>query len=392
MTDWPDIGAALYFEDDSVQIYLGDCRDVLAQMPGESVHCVVTSPPYWGLRDYGLGGDALGLEPTPELFVQHLVEIFREVRRVLRQDGTVWLNLGDSYASGEVGRHDGRVEGSGYGAKHPGPRQTHDIKSGLKPKDLVGIPWRVAFALQADGWWLRSDIIWSKPNPMPESVTDRPTKSHEYLFLLTKADRYFYDADAIREHYAEASLSDPRDNENGHRRERGFPGHPYVGGTNLGGNRNGGRNKRTVWEIATQPYPEAHFATFPEKLVQPCIKAGTSEWGCCAKCLAPYERIVEVHDPEGRLGKGYHDHTDDMKVGQRGVFPSDGAPTRKTQGWRKTCQHRADVSKAIVLDPFGGAGTVGVVARKTGRRAILMEASEEYCEMMRSRMAQGVLI
>ena len=235
-----------YWNNGITSLYHGDARDVLAQIPAESVHCIVTSPPYWGLRDYGIDGQ-LGLEPSPEEYCANMVKVFREVWRVLKPTGTVWLNLGDSY-SGGGGAHKPEHANPGLSksAERNGvPTSERDVISGLKPKDLVGIPWRVAFALQADGWYLRSDIIWSKPNPMPESVTDRPTKAHEYVFLLTKSPRYYYDADAIREPiYSEQ-----------------------------------GRNKRSVWEIATQPYPEAHFATFPEKLVEPCILAGCPQDG-----------------------------------------------------------------------------------------------------------------
>lgn len=252
-----------------MNILQGDALTVLRTLPDESVQCCVTSPPYWGLRDYGTEGQ-LGLEATPEEYVANMVEVFREVRRVLRSDGTLWLNLGDSYAGSGKGAWS--VVGPQKEVYVPDPKgpaaAIPKVPPGLKPKDLVGIPWRVAFALQADGWYLRSDIIWAKPNPMPESVTDRPTKSHEYLFLLSRSERYYYDADAIRE---------PA--------ETGTPGHLKAGygarhstSAALAGYQSDaatGRNRRSVWTIATQPYPEAHFATFPEALVEPCIKAGS---------------------------------------------------------------------------------------------------------------------
>lgn len=258
------------------EIRQGRNLDRLAEMPDESVQTCITSPPYWGLRDYG-EDDQLGLEPTPEEYVENMVAVFREVRRVLRDDGTLWLNLGDSYASGEVGRHDGRTKNSGYGARHPGPRQSTKLNTGLKPKDLVGIPWRVAFALQADGWYLRSDIIWHKPNPMPESVTDRPTKAHEYLFLLTKSPRYYYDADAIREGTQEWSSAkgfsgagqDQRTGGLAHRNGHGHHSHESQSG----------RNKRTVWTVTTKPFSGAHFAVFPPDLIEPCVLAGCPEGG-----------------------------------------------------------------------------------------------------------------
>ena len=276
----------------TVDIYQGDCLDVMAKLPSRSIHCVVTSPPYWGLRDYGIGDDALGLEPTPELYVKHLVEIFREVRRVLRDDGTLWLNLGDSYAG----------SGRGPSTMNSAQEMWSDKKppDGLKPKDLVGIPWRVAFALQADGWYLRSDIIWSKPNPMPESVTDRPTKSHEYLFLLTKNQRYYYDADAIREPHVRLWDSN---NGGGMSTTRHHDAH--IGGSNRHERKYPvpnplGRNKRTVWTVATQPYQGAHFATFPTKLIEPCILAGCPEDGAVLDPFAGSGTVGEVSQRFGR--------------------------------------------------------------------------------------------
>ena len=257
-------------------IHQGDCVEVMAGMEAGSVHCCVTSPPYWSLRDYGVAGQ-LGLEATPEDYVAKMVAVFREVRRVLRDDGTLWLNLGDSYASqggsgrqGDTGqRSDRTFTLVREGGTAPPP--------GVKPKDLVGIPWRVAFALQADGWYLRSDIIWAKPNPMPESVRDRPTKAHEYVFLLSKQARYWYDNEAVREAVKATATgeiacrartaSGPLGGENQHHREvRKY-------------DRIVGANRRTVWTIATQPFPEAHFATFPEKLVEPCVLAGCPAGG-----------------------------------------------------------------------------------------------------------------
>lgn len=294
----------------------GDCLDVMKEFPDGIVQCVVTSPPYFGLRDYGLEPSewrevvfqpapglpemtipamscCLGLEPTPLAFVGHMVEVFREVRRVLRDDGTVWLNLGDSYnGSGGAGgdyAKGGLKEGQ---PKYPGRKLTD-----LKPKDLIGIPWRVALALQADGWYLRQDIIWHKPNPMPESVKDRCTKAHEYLFLLSKRDRYYFDAEAIAEpaecgrlrgsgpmspsgagRNDSVQMGDYRIKRSGNKARKQRPGSPdahngaQAGSVPWEGNT---RNKRSVWTIATKPFPEAHFATFPPKLIEPCILAGT---------------------------------------------------------------------------------------------------------------------
>ena len=237
----------------------------------------------------------------------------------------------------------------------------------------------MAFALQKDGWWLRSDIVWAKPNPMPESVTDRPTRAHEYVFLLTKSERYFYDADAIREYSGNGWHGDKftaRAPERHAGENRTVPAEQQAMGT----------NKRTVWRISTQGFPGAHFATFPEKLVEPCILAGTSERGVCGKCGAPCMRTVVVDDPEGRLGKGYHDHTDDLGRGQRGVFSADGRPTRTTTGWQPTCDHDVPAVPATVLDPFAGSGTTLAVAQRLGRRAIGVDLNADYLKLAAERI------
>jgi DNA modification methylase len=386
----------------SVRILQGDCRVVLAELPEASVHCCVTSPPYFGLRDYGVAGQ-IGLEPTPDEFVAELVAVFREVRRVLRDDGTLWLNLGDSYAGSWGAQSRGgppssssTLMGNGHVggdpklaglsaiqiAAHPKGTRTGSIPagSGLKPKDLIGIPWRVAFALQADGWYLRQDIIWSKPNPMPESVRDRCTKAHEYLFLLSKSERYYFDSNAI----AEPSCGDPDAPRNRwDTKTYEVPGQKpqkrtgraqraraeelaaqhgltaehlaairAVGITDVGKARVtqdgtgkndlavqaladeakavlGGyyrefliaetRNKRSVWTVATEAFKEAHFATFPPALIEPCIAAGCHEGG-------------------------------------------------------------------TVLDPFGGAGTTGLVADRLQRSAVLIELNPAYADMARGRI------
>jgi len=253
------------------EIICGDALEVLKTFPDESIDCVVTSPPYWGLRDYGVEGQ-LGLEKTPEEYVAKMVEVFREIKRVLKKEGVMFLNLGDSYAAG----------GNGGGTeKQDSNRGTLALKGkvkkappGLKPKDLVGIPWRVAFALQADGWYLRQDIIWAKPNPMPESVTDRCTKSHEYIFLLSKNQKYYFDNEAIMEDTAEP-YSEKRTKRPA--TSHGKEPTPSGSSNNLTYNKirpNSKRNKRSVWTIATKPYKEAHFATFPKDLIIPMVKAG----------------------------------------------------------------------------------------------------------------------
>ena len=258
-----------------IDIRCGDASAELKKLSDCSVQCCVTSPPYWGLRDYGVDGQ-LGLEPTPDEYVAKMVAVFREVWRVLRDDGTLWLNLGSSYACSPAGNFGENMPAPADGGRYRENKPKMDWGR-FKPKDLVPIPWMVAMALQADGWYLRSDIIWHKPNPMPESVTDRPTKSHEYLFLLTKNQRYYYDAEAIKEPSVDPEGSEKRYESNfgGIKAETlkatGF------GNTKVCGPRefNGTRNKRTVWTVPTSPYSEAHFATFPPDLIKPCIMAGT---------------------------------------------------------------------------------------------------------------------
>jgi DNA modification methylase len=337
----------------AVQIIAGDCRHVLSTLADQSVNCIVTSPPYFGLRDYGVAGQ-IGLESNPSVFVSEMVNVFRTARRVLRDDGTLWLNLGDSYAgSGKGGNpidspHQKQATNAGSlsvigntAREAANTRGVGDDRCfGHKPKDLMGIPWRVAFALQDDGWYLRQDIIWSKPNPMPESVRDRCTKAHEYLFMLSKAPRYYYDADSIAEDAIYAGLAnqddsgfkDPRsfngkhkegyrsaDKQRGHgRRHAGF--NDRWDAMERTEQCSGKRNKRSVWEVATAPFADAHFATFPPALIEPCILAGCPEGG-------------------------------------------------------------------IVLDPFGGAGTTGLVADRFKRSAVLIELNPEYATMAARRIS-----
>lgn len=339
----------------SVEIINADCREALRAMPPASIHCCVTSPPYFGLRDYGVDGQ-LGLEPTPDEFVAAMVEVFREVRRVLRDDGTLWLNLGDSYTPvnrGENARpRRETMQGIQVGNPHadiPTKKSTIQAiaKAGLKQKDLMGIPWMVAFALRADGWYLRQDIIWHKPNPMPESVKDRCTKAHEYIFLLSKSERYHFDSEAIAEELAASSLarlSQPTiDQQHGSDRVPGKTNgrmkavvneaarkalrsdvesrhrSSIPGGQSLCANPGPTRNKRSVWTVTTKPFKEAHFATFPPDLIEPCVLAGCPEGG-------------------------------------------------------------------TVLDPFFGAGTTGLVAQRTGRNAIGIELNLDYIAIARKRL------
>lgn len=374
-------------------LHCGDVRDVLARLPERSVQCVVTSPPYFNLRDYGMPGQ-IGMESTVEEYTAAMVEVFWGIRRVMRHDAVAWLNLSDSYASNWPCNRRSTI---GAGSLENGKREARPSRLGgdLKDKDLCGVPWTVALALRADGWWLRSDVIWSKPNPMPESVTDRPTRSHEYLFLLTKAERYYYDAAAIAEDvvsdaatiararilgrgqqdYSVASLAGPnRDNSGGFPvRDKGDPT----------------RNARSVWTIATQPYPEAHFATFPEELARRCILAGSSN-RACEHCGAPWERVTETTQvPKDRSsGKGWLSAPSERPDGYKptGLLkPTVGR--QETTGWQPTCScQNTGSGRSVVLDPFGGSGTVAQVATGNGRNAIYIDLNPKYLELARQRI------
>lgn len=365
----------------------GDVLDKLSEIETGTVQTCITSPPYWGLRDYGIDGQ-IGLEGTPEEYVDKLVQVFREVKRVLRDDGCLWLNLGDSYnGSGGAGG-----DYSPGGLKDGQPKYPGRNIGTLKPKDLVGIPWRMAFALQADGWYLRSDIIWAKPNPMPESVTDRPTKAHEYIFLLTKKQKYFYDAEAIKEKQS-GEIKTRRFSSDGGSKARAMGKHISGGneGTGAKWTDTGFRNKRTVWTVATKPFKEAHFATFPPKLIEPCILAGTSP-RACEICGAPWERVVEKKRINPQTGKevlgDWRDGGDPANQ-HKGGFNSIRPETHtKTLGWRPTCTcENEGKGRCIVLDPFAGSGTTLWVAEHFGRNSIGIEISPEYCELINKRMS-----
>jgi DNA modification methylase len=533
---------------DWLTVHIGDNRVVLDTLPERSVHCVVTSPPYWGLRSYGVGTDngELGLEATPEEYVANMVDVFRKVRRVLRDDGTLWLNLGDSYASSPPGNTTVGVSGAstlhGVNGASGRYRETlaagHQMKrntvvGGLKPKDLVGIPWRVAFALQADGWYLRSAVTWCKKAPMPESVTDRPSSATEMVFLLTKTARYYYDAEAVRTETG-ANLRNywvlgPQpypmvpivrsevvgaDAVGGDIRRTGSRGCPLHGGRpvpaatapddgraspSLDGSRSpdtfghpepgrlrehaptaplpdadsaGGSSDwtplpyepaatlhssgshRTVPAPATsrsytpsdgspvrtgdtsaspddgEPSPHtsessigpdemgarspersssrtadtssctctyrryttssvSHFAVFPPALVEPCVKAGTSERGVCPECGAPWERVVERRPATPGQAPGYNRDSGARNDGDRAGHWTDAEVI--TSGWRPSCAHDAEPVPATVLDPFAGSGTVGVVANKLSRRAILIDLNPEYLEQIERRNLQAPL-
>ena len=432
----------------AVKIIVGDAIEELRKLPAESVHCVVTSPPYWGLRSYGGDPGMIGLEHTFEEHLETLVAVFGEVRRVLRKDGTAWLNYGDAYAASGKTTTAVRLNKGAIGTDmHP----TGWRDMGLKPKGLMMMPARVAMALQADGWWLRSEIVWHKPNPMPESVTDRPTSAHEKLFLLSKSGStlfwthrdgrwpgqrtepepdyvwrhrdtkeehpydpeswhagdpkwrranlwrghdYFYDAEAVREEYSrptESSGTRGDGKQAGHgRRHKGFNGRWDAKAAS--GELPTGANLRNVWKIATHSFSQAHFATFPPKLVEPCIKAGTSERGACPECGAPWTRVgvkgldlstadkrnYQSRDGDEGNSQGKNRMRDGHVCGGRNVFT--------TTGWRPTCEHDAEPVPCVVLDCFAGAGTVGLVADRLERDAVLIEISEEYAEMARVRI------
>jgi DNA modification methylase len=370
----------------TIKILRGSCLDTLKTLPEQSINTCITSPPYWGLRDYG-ESDQLGLEETPEEFVENLVQVFREVKRVLRDDGTVWLNLGDSYSgSGEVGRKDKQKYGGISKVEH---LHSGKVKS-LPSKNLVGIPWRVAFALQADGWYLRQDIIWHKPNPMPESVRDRCTKAHEYIFLLSKSPKYYFDNEAVKED----SKYYGKDNRSGKGRME-YKGVKFEDKDELIQQSfvtiDEKRNKRSVWTVTTKSFEGAHFATFPPDLIEPCVLAGCP-LEVCAECNEPYVRQIEskkvnrdeldVNDPRYRPNTydgNYKDINGKADAGYRSTID---------MGLQKQCDCKTDKTKSgTVLDPFGGSGTTAQVALGNSRDAVLCELNDEYIEIAKQRIA-----
>jgi len=456
-------------------IIVGSVMDpeVWARIPDGSVHMVVTSPPYWALRDYGVEGQ-LGLEKTPEEWVEKMVGVFRSLWPKLRDDGTVWLNIGDSYAAGSRAYNSFRRDRAHVSVPCP------DIPAGLKQKDLVGVPWMLAFALRADGWYLRQEIIWHKPNPMPESCGDRCTKSHESIFLLAKKPRYYYDQVAISEptngnahargdgvnpkaalgtgvgwgytgdetqgdlksRYKTPDGWDTSTGDGGHGsvhregREKGQVGYVHTARSKQKASFSGAvnalvarRNKRSVWSIVTESYPGAHFATFPRKLVEPCVLAGTSGKGCCPECGAGWVRVVERGG--GTTGKSWNDHVGDQAKGARttsvgagglsGVTDGSGQSYYvRTGGWRPGCEcytaqyerdyphhwrsrwhedrwwervrRRAvdwpwETVPATVFDPFMGAGTSAVVAQSLGREYLGIELNADYTLQAEDRIA-----
>lgn len=383
----------------AVRIIVGDAEEQLAKLPDASVHCVVTSPPYWGLRAYGGGKKEMGSEPTYDEHIKKLVEVFREVKRVLRPDGTLWLNYGDVYASSVNGRKAEDIKKLGKDDRTFRNKPVNTVTGDLKPKDLAMMPARVALALQKDGWYLRSDIIWVKPNPMPESIEDRPTSTYEHMFLFARSEHYYFDAQAVREPVKWGH--DPRADRgrisyvSGKRPKQDGPMQQSFVQIDTAG-----RNIRNVWTIAAQGFDGAHFATFPTALVEPCLKAGASLHGCCAVCGAPYVRIVKPSDRyAAHLGQSWHDHKADKTMGQkqqrgqnRANLPRDksGITSKETVtvGWSRSCKCKGHPtpSKSVVLDPFGGAGTVGLVADQLGMSALLIELNPDYAALAQKRI------
>jgi len=398
-----------------------------------SVHCVVCSPPYYGLRDYGTGtwtgGDSacthtkrsstkeasittdsrptntnheregwrggvcgkcgavridqqLGLEATLDTYIDVMVQAFREVKRILRNDGSLWLNIGDSYnAAGRTGHgtRTGYKQGTNR-ASATGADWCRPSAQTLKEKDLCGIPWRLALALQADGWYLRSEIIWHKPNPMPESVTDRPTRAHEQVFLLSKHPHYFYDAEAIKD---PSSL-------NTHMRSATVHGEKSLARTQAAGVKDCAafhgyqpetRNARTVWSILSEPTPFAHFATFPTDLVSRCIRAGTSAYGCCAACGAPWRRLVErqrLLDGTIPVTGTFSRPDEPFRIPPNGLGHWRYSTVTTDHGWQPTCGCNAAVVPAVVFDPFCGSATTLLVARALNRHGVGLDLSWPY--------------
>lgn len=382
-------------------ILQGDCRDTLKTIPTGTVHCCVTSPPYWGLRaylpkDHPDKAKEIGQEKTPEEYVETMVGVFREVRRCLHDSGTVWLNVGDSYASAwAVASAAGRPLGAGSLENGKREARPNRLVGGLKEKDLCMIPWRLAIALQADGWWLRSVICWAKKSCLPESVTDRPTNSWEPIFLLAKSARYFYDQESVKEPLAESSverLSQDIDNQVGTTRANG--GMKTNGNLKAAGSLEiGTRNQRNVWHLGPEPYREAHFAVFPSEIPRRSIMAGTSEKGCCPKCFAPWVRMTERPEPVSRKVNG-RTPNGQTKQGSISKERVDVFPPTRTIGWEASCKCNAgEPIPCTVLDPFGGSGTTGQVALEQHRKAVLCELSQDYCtNYIAKRTAQQSLL
>jgi DNA modification methylase len=365
----------------NIKILQGNCIETLQKLDDKSINTCITSPPYWGLRNYNDEEKQLGMEDTPEEFVDNLVKVFREVKRVLRDDGTVWLNLGDSYSSGgRTTTTNQSLRGNkDYGVTRPKPSK------GIKPKDLIGIPWRVALALQQDGWYLRQDIIWHKPNPMPESVKDRCTKAHEYIFLLSKNVKYYFDNEAIKED-SKYHGKDKRSDKGNIRYEGKRTSNKDTKAQQSFVTINPKKNKRSVWTVTTKPFKGAHFATFPKDLIEPCVLAGCPE-KICVDCGKPYKRVMQQPKPL-EVKRGRRAGTDDRLIG--GVldkYKRENPPI--DLGLQKQCDCKTNETKAgTVLDPFGGSGTTGIVAVNHNRHAVLCELNQEYIDLAKDRINQ----
>lgn len=370
---------------ENVNIFCGDALNELKKLPDKIVQTCITSPPYWNLRDYGVEGQ-IGLEETPDEYVNNLVAVFREVNRVLRDDGTLWLNLGDSYMSHlAISKNVGGFEGAqmrknqDYSDSRIIGKKARPQAIGLKDKDLVGMPWLMAFALRNDGWYLRSDIIWSKSNIMPESVRDRPTQAHEHIFLFAKSARYYYDSDAIRE---TSEWGQEYNNPEWNVQRRITNEQKGLGNSNAQGSGfsnwqpSYGRNKRNVWHVNTRPYPGAHFAVYPPELIEPCVLAGSSDQAC-PECGAPWQRKIE-------RPKAPEEITREMMPAWLEANPP------QTIGWEPTCDCKDNdgSSASIVLDPFLGSGTTGFVAVQNRRRFIGIELNEKYVDIAMGRLKE----
>lgn len=364
-----------------MRVLIGDCLAQLRTLPAGSVHCCVTSPPYYGLRDYEAEGQ-VGLEKTPDEYIAKLVEVFREVKRVLRDDGTLWLNIGDSYSSTATQSTGNKIALGGGRANQEAALGRLDKSKlpGIKLKELIGIPWMLAFALRADGWYIRQDNIWHKPNPMPESVLDRCTKAHEYLFMLTKKPTYFFDAEAIKEPAIYGPNSGKKEKPKGSFDGKGPSERDQFIEQSFRAIRPT-RNKRSVWTVASKPFKEAHFAVFPPALIEPCIKASTSEIGCCASCGEPLRRIVKRRAMVIKRSPNNHVKGQTRSAG-RMVSPASAI----TSGWSLACSCEAEIKRCVVLDPFFGAGTTALVSRSLGRDCIGIEINPKFARMAIERI------
>lgn len=405
----------------------GEAIKRLKELPDESVHCVVTSPPYWNLRNYEGHPEQLGLEKTPSEYINKLVNILEEVRRVLRKDGVLWLVISDTFISSGRGHHTPKQRSNKgtEGIKDICVKPTED----LKPKDMAAVPWKVAIALQEKGWWLRSDVveevelycpcgcghvleeriwrysqdrdlIWRKINPMPSSATDRPTKNHEYIFLLSKSKNYFYDHYAVMEPVSESTVGRKPVDFGGEKGRNYTPSKEdpnYRGGKEQWGRTfdytescKYGRNKRSVWTTSLYGYKEAHFATYPPSLITPCVLAGTSARGCCPKCGAPWKRIVKKENPiicSWAPGSRKRHLESKGRHGATSAFNTDTIFESKAVGWEPTCGCGEDPIPCTVLDPFSGSGTTGEVALKHNRSYIGIDLVPEYIKLQKKRFA-----